>query len=59
MYKDLNKTFSVNNKSQMKVNMNGTVSLGAQDRMSQPKIPSFNAGEYLSKAITDLKARSD
>lgn len=41
--------------------MNGTVSLGgaAQRSWSLPKVPQFNAGEYLSKAISDLKAKSD
>ena len=51
MYKDLNQKFSTNGSSQMKVNSNGTISLGAQDRMTLPRIPNFNAGEYLSKAI--------
>lgn len=62
MYSDLNKTFSTSrSQSQAKVNMDGTVALAsaaaqAQDRVNLPK---FNAGEYMQKAISDMKAKSD
>lgn len=39
--------------------MDGTIALGAADKMALPKIPNFNAGEYLSKAISQLKAKTE
>lgn len=41
--------------------MDGSVALAgaAQERMSLPQIPKFNPGEYLSKAISEMKQRAD
>ena len=40
----------------MKVNMNGTVSIA--DRMAVPQLPKFNAGDYLSNAISNLQNKT-
>lgn len=59
-YDGLNKTLG-GNRSQMNVNMDGTISVSKAeaDRNAQENGLRFNPSEYMSKAISDLKSKSD